>query len=99
VSAQDILNIAVLDQWGCPTPRIRLFAYASVGGYPIIYLTRSNSVLCADCAQKEIRAWLYDESNDPPTDRGIHWEGPPEVCEDCNREIESAYGDPEENDS
>ena len=25
----------------------------------------------------------------------VHWEGPPDVCADCNREIESAYGDPE----
>ena len=28
----------------------------------------------------------------------VHWEGPPEVCADCNAVIASAYGDPEADD-
>jgi hypothetical protein len=65
-------------------------AFAWPGGYPMLYLTACNGILCADCATK------HTDERDPVEAWDIHWEGPPESCEECNREIESAYGDPAE---
>ena len=65
----------------------KLPAYAWPGGYPIVYLDQENLPLCADCATVEVSGL---------GGRLIHYEGPPERCEECNAEIESAYGDPEE---
>ena len=65
-------------------------AFTSVGGYPIIYLTKRDSILCAECASD-------DEANedDPVAAADVYWEGAPMSCDACNAEIESAYGDPE----
>lgn len=97
MTAHDVLNFAILDIHGYPKPLIELAAYAWPGGYPIIYITKGGSWLCADCATKEIRAWMYNESDDPPTEYDTYLEGPVMQCDDCNADIESAYGDPEKN--
>jgi hypothetical protein len=74
----------------------KLPAYAWPGGYQIIYLDRGNSVLCPACANKS--------DTDPdelpqfkPVAGDIYYEGPTIQCDQCNADIESAYGDPEEN--
>ena len=71
----------------------KLISYAWPGGYPIIYIDGFNSVICPDCANK-----LRD---DPETDEkykpvcgDVFSEGSSEFCAECNIEIESAYGDP-----
>lgn len=70
----------------------KLPAYAWPGGYPIIYLDRDNCVLCPECANK----YLNDElENFRPVAADIHYEGLPEICEQCSALIESAYGDPD----
>jgi hypothetical protein len=72
-----------------------LFApFAWPGGYPVAYYISEHNqltgdVLCADCARDHVL-----------TERGVvvpdgHFEGPSEYCASCNREIESAYGDPD----
>lgn len=102
MTAQDVLNFATLDNHGYPKPLIKLYAFTSVGCYPMIYYTECGDALCADCATKEIRAWMYDENDDPPTMYDVYFEGADEVCAGCNTVIESAYGDPwttEENNS
>lgn len=61
------------------------FAYP--GGYPIYYVGSFDVVLCPKCASKvpeEVRA------------HDIHWEGESMNCDNCDAEIESAYGIPEE---
>lgn len=68
-------------------------AFAWPGGYPIMYLTKAGDALCADCATNE----LGEQREDGPTAYGIHWEGPSEWCSSCNVEIQSAYGDPADN--
>jgi hypothetical protein len=65
----------------------KLPAYAWPGGYPITYLTRDGLEICPNCANQE-------ETSDPVTDGDVYWEGPTITCDDCGREIESAYGDP-----
>lgn len=67
-------------------------AYAWPGGYPLFYLDGENSTLCPKCATASL-------SDDIPSfravDVGIHYEGPAISCDQCNAEIESAYGDPD----
>jgi len=70
----------------------KLPAFAWPGGYPILYLDGFNSVLCPDCANG---APDVDDDRFGVKAYGIHWEGEPETCCNCNTEIDSAYGVPE----
>lgn len=58
------------------------------GSYPLLYITKgSGDVLCGKCASED------------PEDIShfyTHMEGEALVCDNCNDEIESAYGDPHE---
>jgi hypothetical protein len=63
----------------------QLAAYAWQGGYPIYYVTSEGATLCPACANK-------DDGDDPPVGGDVHWEGEPLTCDDCQGEIESAYG-------
>jgi len=76
--------------------------YAWPGGYPLLYVCGDNEVVCPECANGENDAEEFNTSqpigDDPQWDIWtyyIHYEGPPEFCAHCNKEIESAYGDPE----
>jgi predicted molibdopterin-dependent oxidoreductase YjgC len=60
--------------------------FAWPGGYPIYYLDEDNCCLCPKCANQCEDA--------QPVAYGIHWEGDPIQCEECNAMIESAYGEP-----
>lgn len=69
--------------------------YGWPGGYPILYVDKHNSILCPDCAQEA----LSDEFEDfRPCAWHIHYEGPSDFCSECNKEVESAYGNPWEDD-
>ena len=80
-----------------------LITYAWPGGYPVIYLTEDNAVLCPACAngKNDSEAYLDIDGRgrnglkDPQWEicaSDVHWEGEPIQCEHCNGEIESAYG-------
>lgn len=73
----------------------RLPAHAFPGGYPIVYTDGHNETLCADCATNK-----YHDPGEwedwKPQSWFVHYEGSSVFCADCNAEIESAYGDPEE---
>lgn len=72
----------------------KLPAYAWPGGYPVIYLDRDNSLLCAECATRS----LDDPDEIPqfkPVAADVFYEGASQFCDGCNVEIESAYGDPD----
>jgi len=78
----------------------KLDAYAWPGGYQIIYITDDGGVLCPACANGENGSEASETA-----DSGSGWklegydiffEGPSVFCDHCNDEIESAYGDPEE---
>ena len=64
-------------------------AYAWPGGYPIVYITDDCEIICPKC--KNTESEIYTDG-----DWDVYYEGPPEICVNCNAEIESAYGDPEE---
>jgi hypothetical protein len=77
-----------------PFPR-----YTSLGCYPLVYYIfagREYWTACATCATAAKHTGV-DGAGQAIKGIGadVHWEGPPETCEDCGAEIESAYGDPE----
>ncbi len=62
--------------------------YAFPGGYQVMFITEGGDVLCGECAKQ---AFIM-EGEDITAD--IYYEGPTEYCDGCNKEIESAYGEP-----
>lgn len=96
MSTAEIWNYMLTDEYGDlkPLNRQHLPAYAWPGGYPILYLTAGGCDLCADCATKAL--YLLDDEPDPPVACDVYWEGPPLNCDDCGREVQSAYGDPDD---
>lgn len=81
---------------------VRQFArekYAWPGGYPMMLVMSDGECLCADCTRANYR--LISQSTRHNYRDGwqaaqvvIHWEGAPEPCANCNAEIKSAYGNP-----
>jgi hypothetical protein len=71
--------------------------FAWPGGYPIVAFMEDGEIMCPECCAKNRDAILEAERRDSWRIAGadIFWEGPPVNCCNCNREIESAYGDPE----
>lgn len=66
-------------------------AFAWPGGYPIVYLSEDGDEWCAKCAS--------DPDAFPPILYAqLHEEGVPISCAGCGMEIESAYGDPDQED-
>jgi hypothetical protein len=83
-----------------------LDSYAWPGGYPIFYMTKDNSVLCADCANRKNGSEAIlatepigeDDFYDPQwtiVAADINYEDDFLYCDHCNAQIESAYGDPD----
>lgn len=75
-------------------------AYAWPGGYPIYYLFADGEVCCPDCANGENGSQAH-EDRDGDHDwllvgQQVHYEGETLACVHCNRQIESAYGNPNE---
>lgn len=64
-------------------------AFAWPGGYPIVYMENNDDVICPDCANKNNDTWHI-------VGWFIFYEGPSRWCGECNTEMESAYGDPDE---
>jgi hypothetical protein len=73
----------------------KLATYGWPGGYPLLYTDGNNEILCPTCAQEKLDD--PDEWEDwKPQDWFIHYEGSSFFCSGCNREVESAYGDPDQ---
>lgn len=68
----------------------KLPQYSSVGGYTIGYYSAGGDMFCAECAA--------DPDNEV-SEIDAYFEGPTVHCDGCNAEIESAYGDPDAEDS
>ena len=71
--------------------------YAWPGGYQLLYLCADDGVLCPDCANEDGQT---DDPDDPQwhiVDGFVNWEGPPTICDNCNKSMESEYGEIDEN--
>lgn len=74
--------------------------YAWPGGYPLYILMSDGEPLCTQCARANFRQIARSTRDDVRGDwvaegADIYWEGPPMQCAHCNTDIESAYGDPD----
>jgi uncharacterized protein (TIGR02996 family) len=73
----------------------RYEAYAWPGGYPMFHMTADGGVLCPECANENGST----DKNDPQwhiTGSDINYEDNHLHCDNCNKKIESAYADPED---
>jgi hypothetical protein len=68
-------------------------SHAWPGGYPIYYLDSGANDLCPSCANKFM---THSYAPNRPIAFDIHYEGSPIQCDECNAQIESAYGDPDQ---
>lgn len=57
-------------------------SHAWPGGYPIYYVDKENSILCPDCANTS--------ADNERLVQGINYESTI-YCDECSKEIESAY--------
>jgi hypothetical protein len=76
-------------------------AITEYGGYPIVYVYNDGEIVCADCMNAVldiIPSPIYDDWEDAqkPIGAMIFYEGAAEICANCGKKIESAYGDPDE---
>lgn len=72
--------------------------YAFPGGYPLALLTMNGDVLCRDCAFSEWNLICEESFNNTNwgfriADVFINWEDSDLYCDDCNKKMESAYGE------
>jgi hypothetical protein len=72
--------------------------YAWPGGYPMFLIMNDNGCLCMDCAKKEWK--LISRSIKYSSDSQweaiaveVNWEDNSLQCDNCNKNIESAYGE------
>lgn len=71
--------------------------YAWPGGYALLAVMDDGEVLCHDCLVREEEVheggerdgWRFEDVT-------VHWEGPPEQCAHCNKDLPSEYGEIEE---
>jgi hypothetical protein len=76
--------------------------FTSIGSYPKVLVTEEGGCLCSSCTKEkfvELLEGLRDGCGLVPQQIAIHWEGAPLVCDECYSDIESAYGDPWENEA
>ena len=69
----------------------KLPAYAFPGGYPLYYLDKQASILCADCASTNDE----DYPECPLVGCDINYEDKDLYCYECNARIEAAYAEGE----
>lgn len=75
--------------------------FAWPGGYPVYVVLSDGLKLCQDCARKEYRLISASTRNGLRDDWSalgaeVYWEGPTDICANCDCELPSAYGDPDE---
>jgi hypothetical protein len=64
------------------------------GLYPVYYITQDAGILCPKCVNDNLA--LCQDSNDSQwyvTHTFVNWESTDTVCDNCNCQLESAYGD------
>lgn len=73
-------------------------AYGWPGGYSVVHIMQDAGVMCADCMNGEngSETPTPDVKGDPQWTHAYsfpHFEGAPEQCDHCGKEIPSAYGE------
>ncbi len=76
--------------------------YAWPGGYAKRIYLEDGEAICTKCAKSEWRQLIYSSLAFPDSHLDgwgvqgvdVHWEGPPEYCVHCSKELPSEYGGP-----
>lgn len=66
---------------------------------PVLYAMLDGSTLCATCLNTllpEVDPATTDDALCRVVGYSLHYEGPPEHCDECCQEVAALYGDPEE---
>jgi hypothetical protein len=89
----------VRKDWPAPFRAIRREwpSFAWPGGYPLYYFTKDNGILCPKCANENLKLTLGNDPQWQIVDCDINYEDPDTTCDNCWKNIESAYSDDEEN--
>jgi hypothetical protein len=70
--------------------------YAWPGGYPLFYMTTDGGCLCPTCANENVDLTLTDDPQWGIKLVDINWEDKGLFCDNCQKPIESAYGNDDE---
>lgn len=73
----------------------KLIEWAWPGGYQVLYVDEWGDIVCPECANKK-DADPDTEPKNKPVYGEVYYEGPDFECVWCNKRIESAYGDPDD---
>ena len=87
-----------LETYGYKDPQLTHVCWekwAWPGGYPLYYICKDGGVLCADCANDNIKLTSAPDADDQWTivARDINWEDAGLTCDHCNKAVGSAYAD------
>ena len=96
--SDSIIKMLLTDNSGA-SPTGEVAAYAWPGGYPLYYMDSDCETLCPACVNASIKMHV-DQTleggwHDTVIARDVNWEDTTMVCAECNRPIESAYGEDE----
>lgn len=77
---------------------VRHGPYAWPGGYPLFFICDDGAALCCNCVKSERRNILESIAHNQRdgwrvVGQDINQEDPSLTCENCNKPIESAYGE------
>lgn len=78
---------------GCRFGHMEWPKWAWPGGYPIYYVTADWGILCADCANENMHLTLDGDSQWRIECIEVNYEDNELWCDNCNCQIESAYGE------
>lgn len=72
--------------------------YAWPGGYPLFCVTHDGGILCKKCAEKHAKSIISEimqgcRTGWHITAVDVNWEDTNLCCDNCGRNIESAYGE------
>jgi len=75
--------------------------YAWPGGYAKVLYMNDGEPVCKECAKENYKLILRatrdcDRSGWNVEAVDIHWEGASMICANCNKELPSEYGEPDE---
>ena len=76
--------------------------FSSPDGYELAIYMVDGERICRDCVKENFYQICTETRSPNSGDRGwgilgvdVYWEGPPEFCAHCNKELASEYGDPD----
>lgn len=75
--------------------------HAWPGGYTKVLIMIDGEAMCSACVKENFRLILQATRDNARSgwaahSADVHWEGAPMYCANCNKEMPSEYGDPDE---